>query len=222
MIGYGSSGPDPFTIGPTIIANTKNIKVVIALRPNTIYPTVAAKALSTLDHLSKGRVGVHFIAGGSDADQQREGDFLNKEERYTHLEEYIRILRRAWSSAEPFDWAGKYYQFKNFSASIRPAGGKVPVSIGGLSPDAYQVGGALADIFGLWGEPLKETKDQIDLIYAESEKAGHTDRPKIWVTFRRISPKPMIKLGLKPTKSLPSWSTTRRTEYTLELAETPY
>lgn len=61
LIGYGSSGPDPFTIGPTIIANTKNIKVVIALRPNTIYPTVAAKALSTLDHLSKGRVGVHFM-----------------------------------------------------------------------------------------------------------------------------------------------------------------
>ena len=75
---------------------------------------VAAKALATLDHLSRGRVVVHFIAGGSDAEQAKEGDFLNKEERYERLEEYIRILRRAWSSKEPFDHVGKHYQFKQF------------------------------------------------------------------------------------------------------------
>lgn len=62
----------------------------------------------------------------------------------------------------------------------------IPVSVGGSSDDAYRVGGSLADIFGLWGEPLKETKDQIDRIYAEAEKAGRKDRPKIWVTFRPI------------------------------------
>ena len=44
----------------------------------------------------------------------------------------------------------------------------------------------MSDIFGLWGEPLKETKEQIDRIYAEAEKAGRTDRPRIWVTFRPI------------------------------------
>jgi alkanesulfonate monooxygenase len=58
--------------------------------------------------------------------------------------------------------------------------------VGGSSDDAYRVGGSLADIFGLWGEPLKETKEQIDRIYAEAEKAGRTDRPRIWVTFRPI------------------------------------
>jgi len=51
---------------------------------------------------------------------------------------------------------------------------------------AYRIGGSLADIFGLWGEPLKETKEQIDRVYAEAEKAGRTDRPRIWVTFRPI------------------------------------
>ncbi len=60
------------------------------------------------------------------------------------------------------------------------------MSVGGSSDDAYRVGGSLADIFGLWGEPLKETKEQIDRIYAEAEKAGRADRPRIWVTFRPI------------------------------------
>ncbi|KAH6618756.1 luciferase-like domain-containing protein [Boeremia exigua] len=184
---YDSSFFDPFTTGATIASHTKNLKVIIALRPNTVYPTVAAKSLATLDQLSKGRAVVHFIAGGSDVEQAREGDFLNKDERYARLEEYIKILKRAWASSEPFDWEGKYYQFKGFSNRVRPVNGtSIPISVGGSSDEAYRVGGSLADIFGLWGEPLKETKQQIERIYAEAAKAGRTDRPRIWVTFRPI------------------------------------
>ncbi len=186
LVPYNSSSFDPFTIGATIAAHTKNIKIIIALRPNTLYPTVAAKALATLDQLSEGRVVVHFIAGGSDVEQAREGDFLTKEQRYERLEEYIRILRRAWESPEPFDFDGRYYQFKQFSNQVRPVNGKIPVSVGGSSDEAYRIGGALADIFGLWGEPLAETKEQIDRINAEAKRAGRTDRPRIWVTFRPI------------------------------------
>lgn len=186
LVPYDSSSFDPFTIGATIAAHTKNIKIIIALRPNTLYPTVAAKALATLDQLSEGRVVVHFIAGGSDVEQAREGDFLTKEQRYERLEEYIRILRRAWESSEPFDFDGRYYQFKQFSNQVRPVSGKIPVSVGGSSDEAYRIGGALADIFGLWGEPLAETKEQIDRINAEAKRAGRTDRPRIWVTFRPI------------------------------------
>lgn len=186
LVPYGSNSYDPFTIGATIAAATKNLKVIIALRPNTLYPTVAAKALATLDQLSRGRAVVHFIAGGSDAEQAKEGDFLGKTERYERLEEYIKILRRAWQSAEPFDWDGKHYKFKQFNNDVRPVNGTIPVSVGGSSDDAYRIGGSLADIFGLWGEPLKETKEQIDRIYAEADKAGRTDRPRIWVTFRPI------------------------------------
>lgn len=175
-------------MGATIAAATNNLKVIIALRPNTVYPTVAAKALATLDQLSKGRAVVHFIAGGSDQEQAREGDFLSKDQRYGRLEEYIKILRRAWSSAESFDFDGKYYQFKGFANRVRPYGSKttIEISVGGSSDEAYRVGGSLADIFGLWGEPLKETEEQITKIYAEAEKAGRTDKPRIWVTFRPI------------------------------------
>lgn len=188
LVPYDSAYFDPFTVGSAIASVTKNLKIIIALRPNTLYPTVAAKALATLDQLSSGRAVVHFIAGGSDAEQAREGDFLTKDERYARLEEYIKIVRRAWESADPFDWDGKYYQFKQYSNKVRPVNGTIPVSVGGSSDEAYRIGGSLADIFGLWGEPLKETKEQIDRIYAEAAKAGRAenDRPRIWVTFRPI------------------------------------
>ncbi|MBN8944952.1 MAG: LLM class flavin-dependent oxidoreductase [Rhizobiales bacterium] len=186
LLPYHSSSFDPFTLGATVIAHTKSVRPIIALRPNTVYPTVAARALATLDQLSGGRVVVHFIAGGDAVEQAREGDFLTKEERYERTEEYIRILRRAWQSSEPFDFNGKYYEFKGFSNAVLPVNGSIPVSLGGSSEDAYRVGGSLADIFGLWGEPLKETKEQIDRIHAAAAKAGRKDRPRIWVTFRPI------------------------------------
>lgn len=186
LVPYASSSFDPFTIGATIAAHTRNLKIIIALRPNTVYPTVAAKALATLDQLSGGRVVVHFIAGGSDAEQASEGDFLDKEARYDRLGEYIRILRRAWASAEPFDFDGAHYRFRQFRNAVRPVAGTIPVSVGGSSDAAYRIGGAQADIFGLWGEPLAETREQIARIHAEAARAGRRDRPRIWVTFRPI------------------------------------
>ncbi|OQO09983.1 hypothetical protein B0A48_04338 [Cryoendolithus antarcticus] len=186
---YDSGGFDPFTQAAHIAAHTKKLKVIVALRPNTMYPTVAAKALATLDQLSRGRAVVHFIAGGSDQDQAREGDFLVKDKRYSRLEEYIKILKRAWASTEAFDWEGEHYQFKNFASRVKPVNGSsIPISVGGSSDEAYRVGGSLGDIFGLWGEPLKETKQQIDRIYGEAKKAGRprNEWPRIWVTFRPI------------------------------------
>lgn len=185
LIPYGSDSFDNFTIGATIAAVTSRIKLIIALRPNTVYPTVAAKALATLDQLSNGRVVVHFIAGGNDEEQAKEGDFLNKEERYERQEEYIAILKRIWQQTDPFDFDGKHYQFKGFKSSVQPVQSTIPVSVGGSSNQAFQQGGS-ADIFGLWGEPLKETRQQIDRVFGEAEKLGRSDRPRIWVTFRPI------------------------------------
>ncbi|KAM7205150.1 Alkanesulfonate monooxygenase [Naviculisporaceae sp. PSN 640] len=193
LVPYSSLSFDPFTLGTFIASQTTSLKIIIALRPNTVYPTVAAKSLLTLDQLSQGRAVVHFIAGGSDADQAREGDLLPKEKRYARLEDYIKILKRAWSSPEPFSWNSEFYTFTDFSTgpSVRPydrSAKGIPISVGGSSDEAYRIGGSLADIFGLWGEPLKETKEQIDRIYAEAAKAGRPegDRPRIWVTFRPI------------------------------------
>jgi len=59
------------------------------------------------------------------------------------------------------------------------------VSVGGSSPQAYDVGGRLGDIFGLWGEPLAETRDQIAAVNVIADEAGHP-RPRIWVSFRPI------------------------------------
>lgn len=206
LLPYGSSGYDPFSIAAFIASFTDRIKPIIALRPNTVYPTVAAKALATLDQLSNGRATVHIISGGNTAEQAREGDRLDKEQRYARSAEYIRILRRVWESDEPFSHRGTYYEFEDFQATYRPVNGTIPVSVGGSSDIAYRIAAEQGDIFGLWGEPLEETRESIDRIEDYARAAGRTDRPKIWVTFRPI---------IAPTEEL-AWEKAHRVLGALE------
>jgi len=147
---------------------------------------VAAQSLATLDQLSGGRAVVHIISGGSDAEQARQGDYVGKDARYARSDEYIRILRRAWHETKPWDHDGEFYRFENFVAGYPPVNGTIPVSVGGSSDEAYRVGGALGDIFGLWGEPLRETREQMERVAAQARLAGRADVPRTWVTFRPI------------------------------------
>jgi alkanesulfonate monooxygenase len=158
---------------------------MLAHRPGFLFPTQAAKVFATLDQIGRGRLGIHIISGGSDAEQRREGDYLDKSQRYARSDEYIQILRKIWSATGPLSHEGEFYKFEDFQTDIKPYGDTIPISVGGSSADAYRVGGQQGDIFGLWGEPLKETAEQIASVNAVADAAGRP-RPRIWVSFRPI------------------------------------
>ncbi|MFT4050761.1 MAG: LLM class flavin-dependent oxidoreductase [Microbacterium sp.] len=185
LVPYSSTSADSFLVATAVATATETIKPIVAVRPNTVFPTVAAQQLATLDQISSGRAVVHIISGGSDAEQARQGDYATKDERYERAAEWIRIVRRAWTERASFSHEGRYYRFDGFGPGFPPFG-EIPISVGGSSDAAYRVGGELGDIFGLWGEPLADTREQIARVNAEAERAGRTDRPRIWVTFRPI------------------------------------
>ena len=175
LFAYGSSGPEPSVLAAHAAARLDSIELLLAHRPNVSYPTFAAKSFATLDQLSGGRLSVHFITGGNDHEQQREGDTLTKDQRYARTQEYIQIVKRAWTSAEPFDHDGEFYQFRDFVLDAKAVEGRSPtISFGGSSDAAYRVGAAEADIYAVWGEPLDRTAEQIARIRREAAAAGRT------------------------------------------------
>jgi alkanesulfonate monooxygenase len=187
LFAYHSGAPDPATAAAFVASKLDRLKILLAHRPNVSYPTYAAKVVATLDQISDGRVNVHIITGGSTADQAAEGDFLTKDERYERTGEYIRILKRAWTSREPFDFDGAHYRFENFVSDIWPVQQPRPqVSFGGSSAAAYAIGAAESDIYALWGEPLANTAEQIQTITDAALAAGRPSRPRIQVAFRPI------------------------------------
>jgi alkanesulfonate monooxygenase len=187
LFAYGSGSPDPNPAAAYIASKTEKIQLLLAHRPNVSYPTFAAKTFATIDQISDGRVTVHFITGGTDHEQQREGDYLTHDERYGRTRECIQIVKQAWTSHEPFDYDGQHYRFADFVSDVFPVQRPRPrVSFGGSSPAAYQAGGAEADIYCLWGEPLASTAEQIESVKAVARAAGRADIPKIQVAFRPI------------------------------------
>ena len=53
---------------------------------------------------------MHIITGKSDDEQHGDGDFTPKVERYRRAAEYLELMQRAWSSKQPFDFRGAFYQ----------------------------------------------------------------------------------------------------------------
>jgi alkanesulfonate monooxygenase len=97
------------------------------------------------------------------------------------------IVKQAWTSREPFDHDGRHYKFADFVSDVFPVQQPRPrVSFGGSSPAAYRAGGAEADIYCLWGEPLASTAEQIEWVKQAAKEAGRTDVPRIQVAFRPI------------------------------------
>jgi alkanesulfonate monooxygenase len=187
LFAYHSGAPDPATAAAYIASKLDHLKILLAHRPNVSYPTYAAKVFATLDQISDGRLNVHIITGGSTADQAAEGDFLTKDERYARTGEYIRIVKKAWTSREPFSFDGAHYRFENFVSDIWPVQQPRPqISFGGSSDAAYRIGAADADIYAIWGEPLANTAEQIERITVEALAAGRAERPRIQVAFRPI------------------------------------
>jgi alkanesulfonate monooxygenase len=186
LIGYGSSWPEGTQVAAHVAAHTERLGLLVAHRPGFVAPTLASRLFATLDQFSGGRVAVHTITGGHDAEQRRDGDYLDHDERYDRTDEYLTILRRAWTSSEPFDFEGRHYRFEGYAPGVLPYGDRhLPLFFGGSSEAAYRVGGKHADTFMLWGEPLAETAEQIASVRAAAEAAGRP-APRISVSFRPI------------------------------------
>jgi len=159
LIGYFSNAPDGFLIGAHAASVTDRLGFLLAHRPGFVAPTVAARKLATLDQLCDGRLAVHLIAGGSDTDQAKDGDHVDKRGRYCRTEEYAQILRKTWTEDAPFDFAGEYYQIEGAYSSIRcVAESGIPLFGGGGSDDAIRSLAPYLNTFMLWGEPLTDTE----------------------------------------------------------------
>ena len=162
LTGYSSSTPDGFEVAGYAAAHTSRLGYLIAHRPGFVAPTLAARKAATLDQLTGGRIALHIISGGSDVEQERDGDFVDHDGRYRRTDEYMDILRRTWTATEPFDYEGEFYRLKGANSQVRcwqqP---HLPLFFGGASDVALEVGSRRADVFALWGEPRAAIRERV-------------------------------------------------------------
>jgi alkanesulfonate monooxygenase len=178
LIGYGAVSPEGWAVASTVLHATKKLKVMVAHRPGFVQPVLLARMAATLDNLTGGgRIGIHFITGGDEADQRREGDFVAHDARYRRTGEVMAIARRIWSEERPFDYEGEFFRYEAAFSSVKPVSpGAIPLFFAGASPPAIEVGAAQADVYAFWGEPRDAVAARMKAINEVAARNGRTLR----------------------------------------------
>jgi len=191
LVAYGSSSPDVLQIAAYAAHATSRLKFLLAHRPGFVFPTLAARQLASLDHFSEGRIAVHIISGGSDVEQQRDGDYLGHDERYARTDDYLDVVRKTWTGTAPFDHDGPHYRLKDNFSGVKPlqqqAGRPhVPIFFGGSSDAALRVAGKHADVYALWGESLDQVRETIAKVRAAAAPHGREHQVRFSLSLRPV------------------------------------
>jgi alkanesulfonate monooxygenase len=178
LVGYGAVAPEAWMVAASVLASTSRLGVLVAHRPGFVQPVLLARTAATLDHLSGGgRVAIHFITGGDEADQRREGDFVPHDARYRRTGETMELVRRAFSEDVPFDFDGEFFHYEAAFSSVKPVTpGGIPLYFAGASPPAIAVGAANADVYAFWGEPREAVAARMASIGEAATAVGRTLR----------------------------------------------
>ncbi|MGE3917861.1 MAG: LLM class flavin-dependent oxidoreductase, partial [Hyphomicrobiaceae bacterium] len=173
LIPVGVACWEAYMAGAYMAARHARIRPLIAARPGYINPVLLAKMISTLDHLSGGRIAVNLIAGQNEADVEAEGVSLGKEERYDLMEAEVRLLKALWTADRPVETEGRFHRLKG--AVIRPRAFQQPhprFYLGGGSRQAWEVSARHSDVHLFWGDTPERIADNIADIRKLAAKHG--------------------------------------------------
>jgi alkanesulfonate monooxygenase len=170
----GTHCEDAWLVTTALSQHTSRLRFLVAFRPGITNPTLAAQQAGTFQRLTGSRLLINIVTGGDSYEQRRFGDWLSHDERYARTDEFLKILRGAWSG-EPFDYEGWHYRVKGatVSAQIEP----VPqIFFGGASAVAEDVAARNVDVYLLWGEPPAMARERIERVRRKAEAEGRMVR----------------------------------------------
>src|ERR1700681_1441706 len=175
LVGYSSSSAEGFLVALHAAAHTERLGYLIAHRPGFVAPTLMARKIATFDHLTQGRLVLHVITGKTDDEQEGDGDFTPKAERYRRAAEYLELMKLAWSSERPFDFSGEFYKVRGADADVRPLQQPHPLLFfGGASAGALAIGARLCDVYAIYAEPLASTRERMAQLRAKGAACGRS------------------------------------------------
>ena len=206
---YGASWPnhDPMPLVAVMAAATKHLGIGVTLSTTGTTPYLATRRISTLNYLSRGRVGWNIVSGFSNAEHMANGMGVQMahDERYDQADEFMAICYELWNSvprdailknattgqfADPakikqVDFKGKYLSCK----AVAPV---LPSDYG--MPLLFQAGSS--------GRGMKFAMDHAEIIFAIQ---GHVTGMKKSMEQLRVASKehgkgsePKVLYGLQP------------------------
>lgn len=176
LIPTGRSCEDPWVVASSLIAVTKRLKFLVAVRPGLHQPSLAARMAATFDRLSGGRLLVNLVTGGDQVELEGDGVFLDHAARYEQSAEFIRIWREILARShdgQTFDYSGDHFSVRGakllFPPIQRP---HPPVYFGGSSTAAHDLAAEQVETYLTWGEPPAEVAKKVADVRARAQRNG--------------------------------------------------
>jgi FMNH2-dependent dimethyl sulfone monooxygenase len=160
-----------------LLAQTRRLTVFGTVHAPLIAPLIAAKEFVTADHIGEGRFGLNVVCGWNEGEFEMFGARLRDHAtRYEYAQEWLDIIKLAWSPAEDFDFAGQFIKLRHVRAKPKPYGGTRPLIMNaGASPagQAFAIRNCDALFSNIsHGISLEETAAHVKNVRALARAAG--------------------------------------------------
>ncbi|MGH9087377.1 MAG: TIGR03619 family F420-dependent LLM class oxidoreductase [Acidimicrobiales bacterium] len=134
---------DPLTMAAFLAGQTQSVRIGIGLVNAPYYsPALLAKALTTIDHLSSGRLDVGIGIGWLAQEFAAVG--APYERRGARTEDFLRCLESIWTE-EVVDYDGEFYRVPRAKVEPKPVQRPYPpIVLGGAAEPALRRAGRLA------------------------------------------------------------------------------
>jgi F420-dependent oxidoreductase-like protein len=164
-----------------LAAVTSSLRLGTMVSPATFrHPSVLAKMVATVDHVSDGRIELGLGAGWHEAEHAAYGfPFPSTRERMEILEEQLTIVHGAWSSDGPFSFAGKHYALTDLRAEPKPVQKPhPPLIMGGVAgPRSAALAARFADEYNTVFASPDDARARRERVAAACENAGRDPIP---------------------------------------------
>ncbi len=186
LIPVNSNCWDAWVTASFIVAKTKKLKALVAVKPGFIHPVVQAKMVSTFDQLSGGRIFLNLIAGLSEKDAIAEGQLASKEARYEQLAEEVALLKRLWTE-DNVEFNGKYYQVHSPQIMPKPfQKPHPPFFLGGGSGQAAEISAEHSEMHLFWGDYPERIGEEIKTLRIRAATHGRGDKIRFGMRLQVI------------------------------------
>jgi F420-dependent oxidoreductase-like protein len=171
-----------YTLLSALAQHTKTVRLSALVTGNTYRnPTLLAKTITALDHVSNGRATLGIGAGWFEQEHDSLGfQFETFTDRFEKLEEALQIIV-PMLRGERVSLDGKHYQVTDAVNSPPPIS-RIPIMIGGSGEKkTLRMAAQYADESNLAGASYDEIPRKLDALAAHCERLGR-DRSEIKVT----------------------------------------
>ncbi|UYZ14377.1 FMNH2-dependent alkanesulfonate monooxygenase [Brevibacillus sp. WF146] len=176
LLPTGRSCEDAWVVASSLLAATRQMKFLVAVRPGIVSPAAAARMAATFDRFSNGRLLINVVTGGDPVELAGDGLHLPHDDRYALTHEFLTIWR-SLVRGEQVNFQGQYLHVKEGRLLFPPFQKPYPpLYFGGSSDAAIKVAAEHVDVYLTWGEPPQQVAEKIRKVRALAEAHGRTVR----------------------------------------------